>query len=282
MTSTRGEQRTCPLGPRGEAGAEHAPYVRYACLDELHELQFPVSDAPLELSFILVTQVKELLFRMLYVELDVARARIGEDRAADALDALKRAHRVQGVLLSSWDTLTGMSADDFVGFRDVLGEASGRQSFMYRALEFILGNKDADSLDDLRRRGPLHRILEHEIGAPSLYDAVLARLDRGVRRLPEAVRRRDVRTQHVASEDVETAWLDVYREPRRYADEHALAEALIELAFQFSKWRATHLLVVERMIGTKPGTGGTEGAQWLRRIDEHRFFPELWSVRSRL
>lgn len=272
----------CPIGSRPGRTTEGAAYVRYACTDELQDMQFPHGDSPLELSFILITQVKELLFRMLYVELDTARTHMRDGDLAEVCRALARANRVQRVLLASWDTLTGMSATDFAGFREILGEASGRQSFMYRALEFIMGNKDAGSLDYLREYGPLHRILEHEVGAPSLYDEVVAHLHRNVRPMSEAVRRRDVASQYLASEDVEAAWLEIYREPGRYPAEYQLAEALTELAFQFSQWRATHLLVVERMIGSKPGTGGTEGVEWLRQVNEHRFFPELWSVRTRI
>jgi tryptophan 2,3-dioxygenase len=271
-----------PAGSRRSRIAIGAPYVRYACVDELQEMQFPLSDSPLELSFILITQVKELLFRMLYVELDGARTDIRDGDLEPACRALARADRVQRVLLASWDTLTGMSADDFAGFRQHLGEASGRQSFMYRALELIMGNKATVSLDYLRGFGSLHRILEQEVAAPSLYDEVVMHLHRHVRPVSEALRRRDVSRPYVASQDVETAWLQIYREPGRYPAEHLLAEALVEVSFQFSRWRATHLLVVERMIGLKSGTGGTDGVQWLQHINAHRFFPELWSVRTKI
>jgi tryptophan 2,3-dioxygenase len=267
--------------PDGRAQDE-TPYARFACLDELHDLQFPSSDSPLELSFILVTQVKELLFRMLYVELDTARAHVRDDDVARACRALGRGHRVQHVLLTSWETLTGMSATDFVGFRSILGEASGIQSFVYRALEFIMGNRDEASLDRLRRYGRLHRILAGEVAAPSLYDEVIAYLHRNVCPISDAVRQRDVSRQYAASRDVETAWLRIYRDPGAYPDGYLLAEALTELSFLFSQWRATHLLVVERMLGLKSGTGGTEGVEWLRHVNAHRFFPELWTVRTKI
>ena len=257
-----------------------APYVRFASLNELHDLQFPSTDAPLELQFILITQVKELLFRMLYVELDTARTSIRDDDVTATCHALARGHRIQDVLLSSWGTLTSMSASDFVSFRDILGEASGIQSFMYRALEFIMGNKHEADLDRLRQYGPLHPILAGEVDAPSLYDEAVAYLHRNVRPIPDAVLGRDFSREHQASQDVEAAWLEIYRDPAGYPDGYRLAEALIELSFNFSNWRATHLLVVERMLGFKSGTGGTEGVAWLRQITDHRFFPELWSVRT--
>jgi tryptophan 2,3-dioxygenase len=276
----------CPVDGRPERTcggldqADRAPYVRFASLNELHDMPGLSTDSPFELSFILVTQVKELLFRMLYVELDTARSHLRKNDIAEACRALARGHRVQHVLLTSWETLNGMSAADFVGFRSILGEASGIQSFMYRALEFILGNKDEASLDRLRRYGPLHRILDEEVAAPGLYDEVIAYLHRNVRPMPEAVLRRDFSRPYVASQEVEAAWLAIYRDPGGYPGGYQLAEALSELSFKFSQWRATHLLVVERMLGLKSGTGGTEGVEWLRHINAHRFFPELWSVRT--
>lgn len=272
-------ETACPLGPRDHHG-DTAPYVRFASVEELHDLQFPSSDSPLELQFILITQVKELLFRMLYVELNETRRRIREDDVTEACRALSRAQRVQHVLLTSWETLTGMSATDFTGFRSILGDASGIQSFMYRALEFVLGNKDETALDRLRRYGPLHRTLTDEITAPSLYDEIVAYLHRHVRPMPGTLLQRDFSRTHVPSSDVEAAWLAIYRHPDEHPAGYQLAEALTELSFLFSQWRATHLLVVERMLGRKSGTGGTEGVEWLRHINEHRFFPELWSVRT--
>jgi tryptophan 2,3-dioxygenase len=275
-------QETCSGVAQADEAATDAPYVRYACTDRLQEMQFPKSGSPLELSFILITQVKELLFRMLYVEIDRARTHIRAGEVIEVCQALARANRVQRVLLTSWDLLTGMSVTDYAGFREVLGEASGRQSFMYRALELIMGNHDPDSIEHLREYGPLHHILDYEVDSPSFYDEVIAYLHRTVQPMSDAVLQRDLARQYLASPDVEAAWLAIYREPSRFPTEYSLAEALTELSFQFSQWRATHLLVVERMIGAKRGTGETEGVEWLRRISEHRFFPELWSVRTTL
>jgi tryptophan 2,3-dioxygenase len=268
-------EQACPLG--GES-----PYARFVSVEGLHHLQFPSSDAPLELQFILISQVKELLFRMLHVELDVARSRVREDDVAEVCRGLAKAQRIQHVLVTSWEILTGMSATDFTSFRSILGEASGIQSCMYRALEFIMGNKDEASLHRLRQYGPLPHVLADEVAVPSLYDEVIAYLHRNVQQLPPALLRRDFSCQHAPSPEVESAWLAIYHDPGKHPDGYQLAEALIEVSFQFSQWRATHLLVVERMLGRKHGTGGTEGADWLRRVNDHRFFPELWSVRTRI
>jgi len=266
-------EQACPIGGQ-------SPYARFISVAELHQLQFPPSDSPLELQFILITQVKELLFRMLHVELDVARSRVRDDDVAEVCRVLAKAQRIQHVLVTSWEILTGMSATDFTSFRSILGEASGIQSCMYRALEFIMGNKDEASLQRLRQYGPLPPVLAAEVAVPSLYDEVIAYLHRNVRPLPETLLRRDFACQHLPDPEVETAWLAIYHDPDKHPGGYQLAEALIEVSFQFSQWRATHLLVVERMLGRKRGTGGTEGADWLRRINDHRFFPELWSVRT--
>jgi tryptophan 2,3-dioxygenase len=273
---------SCPFTGVETPTAGGTPYARFACLDELHQLQFPSSDSNFELSFILVTQVKELLFRMLHVELDVARAALREDDIDTACGALARGHRVQHVLLTTWETLCSMSASEFVAFRPTLGEASGIQSTVYRALEAALGNKEDISLEPLRMQGTIPTELLDELAAPSVYDEAIFYLHRTVRPMPARLLERDVSRTHVWDEVVEQGWLDVYREPRDHPEAYRLAEAMIDVAYRFSQWRATHLLVVERMLGNKPGTGGTQGVDWLRRVSEHRFFPELWSVRTAL
>lgn len=269
----------CPVGANPPREGV-APYVSYANMDVLHELQFPVTESPLELSFILVSQVKELIFRMIYVELDQARRSVIGDDTRKACGALRRAVRAQRLLLSAWDCVNGMSAADFISFRHILGTASGNQSFMYRSLELVLGNKDASSLEYLRTHGPLHKSIQEEVDLPSLYDEVLRYLHRHVEELPLEVVERNFSCAYEYHSEVEKIWLRVYSKPTEFELEHELAEALMEVSFQFSNWRATHLLVVERMLGTKRGTGGTAGIDWLREINNHRFFPEIWSVRS--
>lgn len=256
------------------------PYVDYARMDALHALQAPVTDSPFEMQFILLSQVKELLFRMVHLELDQARARIREDHPEAAGRALSRAVRHQRTLIGCWESMNAMPVDEFLPFRDTLGEASGTQSYMYRLLEFTLGNR----VTAMVRRTDLTRFpqLRAELQRPSLYDEVLRHLSRTGLPVPEHVLTRDVTGAHVADDGVEDVWATVYRNPDKYRTAYDLAEQLLEVAYQFSRWRATHLLVVERMIGGKRGLGGTDGASWLRKINEHRFFVELWTARSAL
>jgi tryptophan 2,3-dioxygenase len=255
-------------------------YVSYAHMNELHELQQPRSEARGELNFILISHVKELLFRAVTDDLDIARSALERDDVPGACVALARATRTQRVLVACWESMNGMSVDEFVEFRDVLGGASGVQSFAYRTLEFVMGNRPSGQVQAAREDG--HPLLQAELARPSLYDAVLGHLARQGFEVPTSCLDRAPDEQHEACSAVEDVWLEIYREPARHRVPHRLSECLLEVAYQFSHWRAAHLLVVERMLGGKSGTGGTDGAAWLRTISEHRFFPELWTFRSRL
>ncbi|MFI6523338.1 tryptophan 2,3-dioxygenase [Streptomyces uncialis] len=255
-------------------------YVDYARMDDLHSLQEPRTDSPFEMSFILISQVKELLFRMVYLEVDQARARLREDRPEAACRALGRAVRSQRVLISSWESMNALTVDEFLGFREILGQASGTQSFMYRMLEFALGNRDLTMV----RTSDLDAFpqLRAEWERPSLYDEVLRFLARAGLPVPECLTDRDPSAPYTSDPDVEKVWVAVYRTPGEFRTVYDLAEQLLEVAYQFSHWRAAHLLVVERMLGGKRGSGGSDGAAWLRAVNEHRFFPELWTMRSAL
>lgn len=257
-----------------------AEYVAYARMDELHELQCPRSDARGELNFILLSHVKELLFRAVTDDLDAARAALDRDDDSQACLALSRAVRTQRVLVACWEALNGMSADEFVRFRHVLKDASGVQSFAYRTLEFVMGNRPPGQVARARQDG--HPLLHAELTKPSLYDAALRHLARQGFAIPACCLNGPVERQHEPSPLIEDVWLEIYRDPQEHSAAHRLAESLLEVAYQFSHWRATHLLVVERMLGGKSGTAGTDGAPWLREINEHRFFPELWTFRTRL
>ncbi|MGC5346240.1 tryptophan 2,3-dioxygenase [Streptomyces sp. DT24] len=271
----------CPLQQRTDEGAA-PPYVSYAHMDVLHQLQQPRTDSPRELTFLLISHVKELLFRALLVELDQARDQLQDSRLDGACVSLTRAVRTQRLLVNTWDTMTAMSPDEFLAFRDILGEASGTQSFMYRALEFTLGNKDPRTVAQCSAYIDRYPELKRALHSTTVYDEALGLLARMGLDIPQEVLKREPSAQYMASAEVEQAWLAVYREPSRRPEAYRLAELLTEVSYQFAHWRSTHLLVVERMLGSKPGTGGTSGLDWLRSVNEHRFFPELWAVRTLL
>ncbi|MCP3818469.1 tryptophan 2,3-dioxygenase family protein [Streptomyces sp. A3M-1-3] len=257
------------------------PYIDYQCLDVLFSLQRPLSDAPAEPTFYILGQVKELLFKLLYGELCAVRGLLDGDDVAQAVWTLRRTRRVIELLTSTWDVLGTLAPTEFNAFREHLGQASGFQSYMYRMLEYVLGNKNASMARPHRRVPHVHEEVQEALQAPSVYDAALHLLARRGADIPEAVLARDLAEPYVPHVAVERAWADLYRAGPG-DDMFELAEALISVAEGFGRWRALHLLTVERIIGNKAGTGGTAGVDWLRRASEHRFFPELWSARSLL
>ncbi|MGW1071757.1 tryptophan 2,3-dioxygenase [Streptomyces sp. NPDC002537] len=257
------------------------PYAAYACMDTLLSLQHPRTDAETEPGFIILSQVKELLFKLLHTEFGTARGHLAADRVDDALWTLRRAGRVQQTLLSCWDAFSALSPGEFASFRDVLGTASGFQSVMYRKLEFLLGNKNPQLVEPHRDTAKYGEVLA-QLREPSLYDEAVRLLARRGLDIPPEHTDRDVSLPYRPDGKVAAAWRLIYEQPTRYRDLFLLAEALTDTADAFARWRYTHLLTVQRMLGDKPGTGGTEGSSWLGAIAEHRFFPELWSIRSAL
>lgn len=279
---TGGPQVTgCPLGRPPDDAQAHTPFAEYARMHTLLALQHPRTTAEAEPGFIILSQVKELLFSLLHTEFSTARDHLRDGRVHEALWTLRRADRVQHILLSCWEGLSALTPGEFASFRDVLGSASGFQSFSYRRLEFLLGNKNP-AMARPHRGTPYHDQVRDQLRQPSLYDQALRLLARLGLDIPAEVVDRDFAEPYRPRAAVERAWHAVYREPDRHREAFLVGEALTEAAYQFGRWRYTHLLTVERVLGGKPGTGGTTGVPWLSKIAEHRFFPELWSVRSSL
>ncbi|WP_345945062.1 tryptophan 2,3-dioxygenase [Streptomyces albus subsp. chlorinus] len=269
--------------PLVDFDAGTTPYIDYQSIDVLLSLQHPRSAEPAEVPFYVLGQVKELLFKLLYEELVRVRSLLDADEVRQAVWVLRRVHREAGLLCSTWDVLGSLAPTEFNAFRDSLGQASGLQSYMYRMVEYILGNKDPQlARAHLGVPGVADQV-RRALEEPSVYDAALALLARRGAPLTAATLERDPARAHEPSEEAERAWARVYAEGGGPDDElFRLAEALVDVAEAMCRWRSLHLLTVERIIGTKPGTGGTHGVRWLRRVSEHRFFPELWSARGRL
>ncbi|MFI9722599.1 tryptophan 2,3-dioxygenase [Streptomyces sp. NPDC052396] len=258
------------------------PYIDYQSITVLLGLQQPRSDAPSELTFYILGQVKELLFKLIHQEAVRTRGLLDEDRVPDAVWALRRSRRVVDLLVSCWDVLGTLAPTEFNAFRDHLGQASGFQSYMYRMVEYVLGNKVPELARPHRRVPEVHQAVQQALRSPSVYDAALALLARQGADIPPALLDRDFSLPYRPDERVERAWAEVYRDSGPADPLFLLAEALMDVAEGMSRWRSLHLLTVERVIGFKPGTGGTQGVAWLRRINEHRFFPELWTARGLL
>jgi len=257
-------------------------YGDYLGLDQLLGAQRPLSDRHDERLFITIHQVQELWLRQLDQELVLAASCLRDDAPRHAFKAFARAGRIQRQLTEAWDVLTTMTPHDYLAFRDTLGASSGFQSWQYRLLEIRLGAREPNRLKPHRHRPDLMALLEAAFAAPSLYDEALRMLSRRGVAVPEGVLGRDTSLPHLADPGVEAAWAAVYADPEHLFDLYELAEELVDLEDQFQTWRFRHMKTVERIIGHRPGTGGTAGVGYLKGVLERGFFPELWSVRTTL
>jgi tryptophan 2,3-dioxygenase len=257
-------------------------YGDYLALEDLLGAQRPRSGDHNELLFIVQHQASELWMKLAIHELVAARDLVRGDTLPPAFKMLARVARVMAQLNQSWDVLSTLTPAEYSSFRGSLGASSGFQSFQYRMIEFLLGNKDAHRMEPHRHKPKLHGALEALFAAPSLYDEairVLAR--RGFAIDPECVER-DWRTPRPYDESVCKAWVEVYRGTSRHWDLYELAEKLVDLEDAFRQWRFRHATTVERIIGLKRGTGGTSGVGYLRKMVEVELFPELWRARTQL
>lgn len=257
----------------------NTPYVDYVGIDTLLGLNRPRTEEPTESSFIITTQVMELLFSLLIEQWEAARDALEADDVAGALSWLRRSRNVQDVLTGSWDLLADMTPTQFNRFRDSLGEASGFQSYTYRHLEFLLGNKAEPMVRPHKGMTQVADRLRTVLAEPSLYDAALRLLHRRGLPVPEDKVERDWSRPHEADPNVAKAWTQIY-DDRPDNELLQLAEALLDVAERVTRWRHRHLMAVKRTMGGKPGSGGSNGLTWLARNAEQDVFPELWMLRS--
>jgi len=262
--------------------SEPMTYARYLALDELLSAQRPLSDCHDELLFIIIHQTKELWLKEIIRELTLARGLVQSGDLEPAYKAMARVSRIQLIMTLSWDVLSTMTPADYLSFRDKLGTSSGFQSYQFRTVEYLLGLKDEQFLKYQPVGSPAYAELARALAEPSLYDAALGELARQGLDVPESVLRRDVSQPYQPSEAVEAAWLAVYRDPQAHWGLYQLAEKLVDIDDALLAWRQKHVLTVERIIGGRPGTGGTEGSGYLARTLQRRCFPELWSLRTKL
>jgi len=227
---------------------------------ELLALQDGLSDEHDELLFIVAHQVYELWFKVVLFELEAARDRIDSDDIFFARHYLERVHVIEKLLVEQIEVLETMSPQDFLAFRSQLAPASGFQSVQFREIEFLSGLKEPKYLARLETTADETARLRRRLDEPSLDDAFHRLLER--RGSPTL--------------------LEVFRDRERHSDLYDLCEALIDHDEAFALWRARHVLMVERQIGGKTGTGGSSGAEYLRTTLGKRFYPELWDVRSQL
>jgi tryptophan 2,3-dioxygenase len=262
--------------------SEGMSYGDYLHLDTLLSAQAPLSEEPDELLFITIHQVKELWLKLLNRELDAVIAHVQADELQPAFKGMARINRIQEQLIQAWTVLSTMTPSDYLRFRPFLGRSSGFQSWQYRLVEFKLGAKDAVKMAPHRHRGDIAGPLDAAYQAPSLYDEALRLLARRGYALPSEVLDRDVTQPYAAHPAVEAAWEEIYRHSDEHFDLYELAEELVDLEDSFQQWRFRHMKTVERIIGMRGGTGGSSGVGYLRHALEKYFFPELWSVRTKL
>jgi tryptophan 2,3-dioxygenase len=267
--------------PKSSFEGGSTPYADYQRLDALLSIQKTRSDSPDESLFLTVAQAMELMFKATRDEVAAARALVKADDLGSAGELVERVKRLLVALTACWDVHATITTTGYLGFRHILLEGSGFQSPSYRRLEFVLGNKQPQ-LAAVHRGTAFWEAVETDLRERSLWDEVHRHLvRRGFLAATAPVLSQDPSVDHEPSAEVEAAWLARYRanEP---ADLLRFADRLVDLAATFHDFRQRHLVTVERLMGHRPGTGGTSGVPWLRRIADHRFFPELWSLRTAL
>jgi tryptophan 2,3-dioxygenase len=257
-------------------------YAQHLQTEQLLSAQIPVSDKPDEMLFIIMHQTMELWLKLLLHEMRLVMTAVQSDDLDHAVKTLDRIATIQRHMIHSWEVLATLTPHDFLTFRGFLRKASGFQSHQYRELEFMLGNKREDLLlvhgDDI----PVHERLTAVLCAPSLYDELLRLLARRGFTIPASHLNRNWRLPYVPSEAVEDAWLVVYLDVGVHWDLYALAEKITALEYYFQEWRFKHMKTVARVIGQKMGTGGSSGVNYLVKALDLSFFPELWSMRTRM
>lgn len=257
-------------------------YSGYLQLDRILEAQRPLSTAHDEMLFIVQHQTSELWMKLAIHELSATCRLIAADNLQPAFKTLSRVSRILEQLNSAWDVLRTMTPSEYTEFRGLLGQSSGFQSWQYRAIEFLVGNKNAAMTQIHAGDETIAGRLEAVRASPSIYDLTIQLLHRRGLRIDQTVLERDVCVPHATSDSVLNAWLMVYRDPTRYWELYELAEKLVDFEDYFRRWRFNHVTTVERIIGFKRGTGGTLGVSYLRKMLDVVLFPELWQIRTQL
>jgi tryptophan 2,3-dioxygenase len=257
-------------------------YGDYLHLDAVLNAQHPLSPDHNEMLFIVQHQTSELWMKLMLHELRAAMAHIAADQLHDAFKMLARVSKIMEQLVQSWDVLATMTPPEYSAIRPYLANSSGFQSWQYRCIEFSLGNKNKHMLAPHSHRPDLMAHVQASYAAPSLYDEALRLLARRGLPMPTSHTDRDWTEPYSANDAVEAAWLQVYRAPQAHWDLYQLGEELTDLEDAFRLWRFRHVTTVERIIGFKRGTGGTNGVGYLRQMLDVVLFPEIWRLRTDL
>ncbi len=264
--------------------AGRTTYGDYLQLERLLSAQVPRSQPPHhdEMLFIIQHQTSELWMKLLVHELTAVIRYIQGDDLEPSFKIFSRVGHIQRMLFEQWSVLETLTPNEYLEFRGALGQASGFQSYQYRALEFLLGHKDEQTLRPFRHMAGVHAQLERFLESPSVYDEFLRHLSRKGLPIPADRVERDWRLPYEKSEGVVEVFRRIYENTEKYWDAYEMCEKLVDVEERFQLWRYRHMMTVMRVIGFKSGTGGSSGVDFLRKALEQRFFPELWDVRTEL
>jgi tryptophan 2,3-dioxygenase len=271
----RGEER------EGERNGKSLTYTSYLKINELLDLQKPLSEGPEhdEMLFIVIHQVYELWFKQINHEVDFTCQMLEADEAEDALATLKRILTILKIMVAQVDVLETMTPVSFSSFRARLESASGFQSSQFREFEFRLGWKKAAMVEHHPADSPGGKRLRALVDRPTIFDSFLRFLAGRDYPVPKELLERDVSQPLAESAELQDILVRLYREDHLLS---TICERLVDLDEGLQEWRYRHVKMVERTIGTKPGTGGSEGAAYLRTTLFQPLFPDLWAIRSRL
>ncbi|HSU71329.1 MAG TPA: tryptophan 2,3-dioxygenase [Micrococcaceae bacterium] len=259
-------------------------YGSYLALDELLSAQHPISQPEHhdEMLFIIQHQTSELWLKLVLHELRAVRRALIADDLRVAMKGIARIKHIQRSLTEQWSVLATLTPSEYAQFRGDLGSSSGFQSYQYRAVEFMLGNKNAGMLKVFASHPEAHALLTEALEQTSVYDEFLRLLARRGFAVPAELLDRDFTQAHVFSEELVQLYREVYEDPARYWDLYEACEELVDLEDNFQLWRFRHMKTVLRTIGMKTGTGGSSGVGFLQRALELTFFPELFAVRTEI
>jgi len=257
-------------------------YGDYLALDRILTAQHPLSPNHNEMLFIVQHQTSELWMKLMLHEMHAVRSKLQSGDLSPAFKMLARVARIMDQLVHAWDVLATMTPPEYTAIRPYLGASSGFQSYQYREIEFILGNKNAALLNVHTTAPDAYATLATALRTPSVYDESVKLLARSGLHIEPARLDADWTLPTVPDDTVKAAWLEVYRDPSKYWALYELAEKLVDLETAFRFWRFRHVTTVERIIGFKTGTGGTEGVSYLRKMLDVVLFPELFALRTEL
>jgi tryptophan 2,3-dioxygenase len=259
-------------------------YASYLQLPTLLSAQQPVSQPEHhdEMLFIIQHQTTELWLKLVLHELRSTAGWLRADDLGSALKGIARVKHIQKTLTEQWSVLATLTPTEYSQFRGFLGNSSGFQSSQYRAVEFILGNKNRKMLPVFDSDPDAHAMLEQLLNAPSIYDEFLAYLARQGFDVPPAVLERDVTRAHEFTPELVPLFKHIYENAADNWGAYEACEELVDLEDNFQLWRFRHLRTVQRTIGMKAGTGGSSGAAFLQKALELTFFPELFAVRTEI